>query len=220
MIKPNPDKDTVIKIKDFKKGVIFSINAIKIDSIPFSWKDSTLYLKFDGGIRGHADYTLIFDYDTSNLIIGDHIEFDDYNYFPYKPTKLYNPKNIRLLKNCKILLIDTKSILPNYYIIHARYKKENILILSKFKKYSFLTNVNELKLGKKYDFYIYSTDYIQTTSMKQEYGINFIFDSISNCLKAVDQEDKTIIEFPDIRQTPFRTTNLKGIDYDKNTNYE
>lgn len=120
-----------------------------------------------------------------------------------------------IFNNCKVLSIDSTSLLPDYYIIKIMSEKGKIIILSKDE--NVLNNSNNLKrinIHRRYDFDLVEIDSI--TLFESDTTFTWYF---KNQIRSRDDgldlyiDGERFIEFEDNNFIPFTALNLNGLFY-------
>jgi hypothetical protein len=119
--------------------------------------------------------------------------------------------------NCKIISIDTSSILPNYLIIKAQTVKGKIMILSSKNNPKCDTVFRIIKLDESYNMNLIELDSVLVIEPDHSYYFKFsnIRGGNDRYTIYVTDQDKEVgrLEFEDFNFKPFNALNLKGLYY-------
>ena len=126
--------------------------------------------------------------------------------------KVFSQKT-EILKDCKIISIDTNSILPDYFIITTLTEKGRIILLSYRDRNDIRTENKEIRINRNYDFEILELDSIPIYKPDTICFFEFTNFRGGNGNLRLYQDNQFIFEFKDFNYKPFKPINLKGLEY-------
>jgi hypothetical protein len=118
-----------------------------------------------------------------------------------------------IFEDCKVISIDTTSVLPNYFVIKIDSKKGKLILLSLINKEE--STQSWIQVDSQYDFELELIDSVLIEGTDSTYYFEFTNFRGGRGTSTLYFDGNKTLMFEDFNFKPFRPLNLNGLEYIK-----